>query len=84
VYARTATLKRAERYTFFRIVGALDGQRVLDLACGFGNYTRRFLRGNDYDAVPRQAMVESLDPYASAGKIVMPLMHKHFMVRRHM
>ena len=25
-YARTATLKRAESYTFFRMVGALDGQ----------------------------------------------------------
>ena len=24
-YARTATLKRAERYTFFRMVGALHG-----------------------------------------------------------
>lgn len=30
-YARMATLKRAESYTFFRMVGALDGQRVLDL-----------------------------------------------------
>ncbi len=40
-YARTATLKRAESYTFFRMVGALDGQRVMDLACGFGYYTRR-------------------------------------------
>jgi toxoflavin synthase len=39
-YARTATLKRAESYTFFRMVGALDGLRVLDLACGFGFYTR--------------------------------------------
>src|SRR6266536_1304204 len=39
-YARTATLKQAESYTFFRMVGALDGQRVLDLACGFGFYTR--------------------------------------------
>ena len=39
-YARTATLKRAESYTFFRMVGALDGKRVLDLACGFGFYTR--------------------------------------------
>jgi 2-polyprenyl-3-methyl-5-hydroxy-6-metoxy-1,4-benzoquinol methylase len=36
----TATLKRAESYTFFRMVGALAGQRVLDLACGFGFYTR--------------------------------------------
>jgi SAM-dependent methyltransferase len=39
-YANTATLKRAESYTFFRMVGALDGRRVLDLACGFGFYTR--------------------------------------------
>ena len=39
-YARTATLKRAESYTFFRMVGALAGKRVLDLACGFGFYTR--------------------------------------------
>ena len=41
-YARTATLKRAESYTVLRMVGALDGQRVLDLACGFGFYTRLF------------------------------------------
>src|SRR5215510_3889146 len=39
-YARTATLKRAESYTFFRMVGAFDGKRVMDLACGFGFYTR--------------------------------------------
>src|SRR5918992_4377641 len=39
-YARTATLKRAERYTFFRLVGILNGKRVLDLACGLGFYTR--------------------------------------------
>ena len=38
-YARTATLKRAESYTFFRMVGDLAGKRVLDLACGFGFYT---------------------------------------------
>jgi len=40
--------------------------------------------GSDYDAVPQQAILEGFDPYASAGKIVMPLMHKHFLVRRHM
>jgi toxoflavin synthase len=40
-YAQTATLKRAESYTFFRMVGELTGQRVLDLACGFGFYTRQ-------------------------------------------
>ncbi len=39
-YARTSTLKPAERYTVFRMVGALDGLRVMDLACGFGYYTR--------------------------------------------
>ena len=39
-YARTATGKRAECYTFFRMVGALDRQRVLDLACGDGFSTR--------------------------------------------
>jgi toxoflavin synthase len=39
-YARTATLKRAECYTFFHMVGPLAGKRVLDLACGFGFYTR--------------------------------------------
>ena len=39
-YARMATLKWAERYTFFRMVGALEGKRVMDLACGFGFYTR--------------------------------------------
>jgi ubiquinone/menaquinone biosynthesis C-methylase UbiE len=39
-YARTATLKRAEYHTFFRMVRALDGKRVLDLACGSGFYTR--------------------------------------------
>ena len=39
-YARTATLKRAESYTFFCMVGALAGKRVMDLACGFGFYTR--------------------------------------------
>ena len=36
-YTRTATLKRAERYTFFRLVGALDSKRVLDLACGLAS-----------------------------------------------
>ena len=39
-YARTATLKRAESYTVLRMVEPLAGTRVLDLACGFGFYTR--------------------------------------------
>src|SRR2546426_12540064 len=38
-YARTATLKRAESYTFFRMVGELAGQRVLDLACRSEEHT---------------------------------------------
>ena len=41
-YSRTATFKRAERYSVFRMVGAIDGYRVLDLACGVGFYTRLF------------------------------------------
>lgn len=40
-YAQTATLKRAESYTFFRLVGALQDKRVLDLASGLGFYTRQ-------------------------------------------
>src|SRR5262249_39853824 len=40
-YAQTATLKRAESYTFFRMVRKLAGQCILDLACGFGFYTRQ-------------------------------------------
>jgi toxoflavin synthase len=39
-YAQTATMKRAESYTVLQMVGPLAGQRVLDLACGFGFYTR--------------------------------------------
>jgi toxoflavin synthase len=39
-YAQTATMKRAESYTVLRMVGPLAGKRVLDLACGFGFYTR--------------------------------------------
>jgi hypothetical protein len=35
-----------------------------------------------YDAVPRRAMLEGFDPYANAGKIAMPFVYKHFMVRR--
>jgi SAM-dependent methyltransferase len=44
-YARTATQKQAERYTFLRMVGGLEGKRVLDLACGFGFYTRLLKQG---------------------------------------
>jgi ubiquinone/menaquinone biosynthesis C-methylase UbiE len=39
-YAQTTTLKRAESYTVLQMVGALSGKRALDLACGFGFYTR--------------------------------------------
>jgi toxoflavin synthase len=41
-YAQTATLKQAESYTVLRMTGPLAGKRVLDLACGFGFYTRLF------------------------------------------
>ena len=40
-YARTATLKRAERYTFFRMVGARGGQRRRGVGCGVGVYKPR-------------------------------------------
>ena len=40
-YSRTATLKKAERYSIDRMVGALNGERMLDLACGTGFHTRR-------------------------------------------
>jgi ubiquinone/menaquinone biosynthesis C-methylase UbiE len=39
-YARTATQKRAESDTVLQMVSPLAGKRVLDLACGFGFYTR--------------------------------------------
>src|SRR5262245_57819590 len=39
-YARTATIRLTERNTMLRMLGELDGQHVLDLACGFGYYTR--------------------------------------------
>jgi hypothetical protein len=42
----------------------------------------RFLLGSDYEAVPREAILESFDPYSNAGKIAMPLVHQHFVVRR--
>jgi SAM-dependent methyltransferase len=39
-YSQTATLRRAEIYTVLRMTGPLRGQRVLDMACGFGFFTR--------------------------------------------
>jgi ubiquinone/menaquinone biosynthesis C-methylase UbiE len=39
-YARTAALKRVESHTFFRMVGAPGGRHVIDMACGFGSYSR--------------------------------------------
>jgi SAM-dependent methyltransferase len=44
----------------------------------------RFLLGNDYDAVPRQVILEGFDPYTKAGRIAVQVVHKHFSVRRHM
>jgi len=40
----------------------------------------RFLTSSDYDAVPQHALLHGFDPYSKAGKVVMPLVHKHFMV----
>jgi 2-polyprenyl-3-methyl-5-hydroxy-6-metoxy-1,4-benzoquinol methylase len=39
-YVQTATQKRAESYTVLCMVGPLVAKRVLDLACGFGFYSR--------------------------------------------
>jgi toxoflavin synthase len=50
-YARTATLKKAESYTVLRMAGPLAGKRVLDLACGFGFYTRLFKQNGAAEAI---------------------------------
>lgn len=39
-YANTATMKLAERHMFVELVGPLDGERALDVACGADYYTR--------------------------------------------
>ena len=39
-HSRTATMKRAERYSVLRMVGDLEGQHALDCACGSGFYAR--------------------------------------------
>ena len=44
----------------------------------------RFLMGSDFDAIPRRAILTGFDPYSNAGKIAMQVVHKHFIVRRHM
>jgi hypothetical protein len=44
----------------------------------------RFLMGSDFDAVPRRAILAGFDPYSNAGEIAMQVVHKHFIVRRHM
>ena len=43
----------------------------------------RFLMGDDFHAVPRQAMLQCFDPYAYAGQITMQLAHKHFIIQRY-
>ena len=42
-YARKAALKRAEAYTLFKNLGDIEGKQILDVACGFGLYTRALL-----------------------------------------
>jgi SAM-dependent methyltransferase len=44
----------------------------------------RFLLGNDYDAVPRQVILEGFDPHAKGEQIAVQVVHKHFSVRHHM
>lgn len=43
-YSEMSSLKRAECYSAFKIIGPLNGKRVLDLACGFGYYTQLLKR----------------------------------------
>jgi SAM-dependent methyltransferase len=42
----------------------------------------RFVMGSDYQAVPRDTLLDGLTPYSHAGQIIMPLVHMHFIVRR--
>ena len=70
--ARTATLKRAESYTFFRMVGALAGQRVLDLAYGFGFYTRLFTQRG---AGGRRRSLVRDDPPGAAARACRAVRH---------
>ncbi|MEO0795426.1 MAG: class I SAM-dependent methyltransferase [Verrucomicrobiota bacterium] len=39
-YAKHSTFKPVERFNFFSHLGELCGESILDLACGFGYYTR--------------------------------------------
>lgn len=50
-YARRATLKRAECHTVLQLAGDVTGLAALDLACGFGFYTRLLRRGGASRAV---------------------------------
>ena len=40
-YAENAALKRAEAYTVYKSLGEIKGKTILDVACGFGFYTRK-------------------------------------------
>lgn len=41
----------------------------------------RFLLGNYFDEVPRQAMMDLFTPYADAGRITIKTGHEHFVIR---
>lgn len=43
----------------------------------------RFLLGQAYPQVPRDAMLALLDPYAHSGQVALCLKHEHFIVRQH-
>ena len=66
---RKRALKRAECYTFFHMVGALDGQCVMDLACGFGFYTRLLKQRGAAQVVGVNVSPEScIDGLASSSR----------------
>jgi ubiquinone/menaquinone biosynthesis C-methylase UbiE len=66
-YAQTATQKRAESYTVLRMAGPLAGQRVLDLACGFGFYTRLLKQHGAAEVIGIDISPEVTTPPAKAG-----------------
>ena len=42
-YAEKSALKRAEAHTVFGHLGDIKGKAILDVACGFGFYTRTMM-----------------------------------------
>jgi len=71
-YANAATMKLAERSMFHALVGALDGERVLDVACGTGYYAR-ILRQMGAGSVVGSDVSEEMIRLAQAEEAARPL-----------